>query len=185
MGDAAAAGIAAGHDGDAHFFGFREHILMGFDDFFEVGDDGFAPPQFAGEIDLGLDGGEGGDPGDAAVAHFGELFLGDEKAVFDGVHAAFDGVFDALGGGVGERLAAIFGGGGDEGADFVDGQLRPGGDAAFLEIDDAADEEFDAVGAFGDARGDDIGEGGVLFDGFAHKGAVAARWWIAGPGLSI
>jgi hypothetical protein len=72
--------------------------------------------------------------------------------VLDGVDAALDGVFDAVAARrVGERGAAEPASGFHDRADLVGGHLGGRGDPPFLEVDDAAHEELDAVGALGDA----------------------------------
>ena len=85
------------------------------------------------------------------IAHLLELIFGDEEAVLHGIHAAFDGILNAIrAGGVGERLFAVTLGGRHKGANFINRHLRRRSDAAFLEVDDSAHQQLDSIRAVGE-----------------------------------
>ena len=155
---AARAGVAAGDDRHADFMGAAEHLLMAFDDSLEMADDLVAPAEVGGAVDLQLHGRKGWHPADLAVAHHGELFVRDEVAVFDGGDAAVDRVLDAFdAGSVGKRLPAVYASGVDERHHFGGRHLRRRGNAADFEVDDAAHEQLDAIGAGVDPGRDAVG----------------------------
>ena len=138
-----------------------------------MADDFVAPAQVRSAIDLKLHRREGGNPGDAAVAHLRELIRRDEEAVLDRAHAAFDAISDAVGArGVGESLPVVFSRGGDELTDLRGTHLRRRGHFAGLKIDDAGGDELDAVGAIANASGDAVGGSRVVLDRLAHERAV-------------
>ena len=94
--------------------------------------------------------------------------------MLDGVHAAFDGVLDAVGaGGVGERLLAVLPAAATIAATSSTGICGGVVTLPFFEIDDAADQQLDAIRPVGHARGDAIVRPCMILDRLAHERAIA------------
>src|SRR5438045_2774696 len=87
--DAAGSGVGAGDDHHTQLVRADERFAMSIDDALEVADDCFVPSQICRAVNLKLDWRERRHPCDVSIAHLPELILGDEKAMLDGVDAAF------------------------------------------------------------------------------------------------